>query len=67
MITGEGMAEAMNGVGTVIHAASSPFKNAQEVDVGGTRLLLGAAETAGIDQFVYISIVGIDKIPYSYY
>jgi uncharacterized protein YbjT (DUF2867 family) len=67
MITGEGMVEAMTGVQTVIHAASSAFKDTWEVDVEGTRRVLEAAEKAGVDHFIYISIVGIDKIPYSYY
>lgn len=67
MVTGEGMAEALAGVHTVIHAASSPFKERQQVDVEGTRRLLEAGKTAGIDHFIYISIVGVDKIPYGYY
>lgn len=67
LISGEGMAEAMADVDIVIHAASSPFKDVQRVDVEGTRRLLEAGEKAGINHFVYISIVGIDKIPFSYY
>ncbi len=67
MVTGEGMAEAMAGVNTVIHAASSPFKDLQMVDVEGTGRLLEAGQRAGIDHFLYISIVGVDKIPYRYY
>jgi uncharacterized protein YbjT (DUF2867 family) len=66
-LTGEGMTEAVAGVHTIIHAASSPFKNVWEIDVEGTRRLVAAAETAGIEHFLYISIVGIDKIPYRYY
>lgn len=67
LLNGEGMAEALSGVHTVIHAASSPFKDVWEVDVEGTRRLIEAAETADIDHFLYISIVGIDKIPFNYY
>ncbi len=67
LISGEGIAEAMANVDTVIHAASSPFKDVRQVDVEGTRRLLEASEKAGIDHFVYISIVGIDKIPFGYY
>jgi uncharacterized protein YbjT (DUF2867 family) len=67
LTTGEGMAEAMAGVHTIIHAASSPFKDRQQVDVEGTRRLLEAGEKAGIEHFIYISIVGVDKIPFGYY
>jgi uncharacterized protein YbjT (DUF2867 family) len=67
LVTGEGTAEAMTGVGTVIHAASSPFKDTYVVDVEGTRRLLAAAEKASVGHFLYISIVGIDHIPYKYY
>jgi uncharacterized protein YbjT (DUF2867 family) len=65
--TGAGLTEALSGVDTIIHTASSPFKNTQQVDVEGTGRLLEAAKTAGIPHFLYISIVGIDRIPFSYY
>jgi uncharacterized protein YbjT (DUF2867 family) len=35
--------------------------------VNGTRRLVEASRTAGVAHLVYISIVGIDDIPYSYY
>lgn len=66
-LTGEGMAESVESVHTIIHAATSPFQNPQEVDVDGTRRLLETAAAAGVAHFIYISIVGIDKIGYSYY
>lgn len=65
--TGTGLPEALTGVDTIIHAASSPFKNAWQVDVEGTGRLLEAAKAAGIPHFLYISIVGIERIPFSYY
>ena len=65
--TGEGLAEAVAGVGVIVHCASSPFRRTREVDVEGTRRLLGAAGQAGVSHFVYISIVGIDRIPLPYY
>jgi len=65
--TGEGLAEAVAGVDVIVHCASSPFRRTREVDVEGTRRLLGAAGRAGVSHFVYISIVGIDRIPLSYY
>ena len=65
--TGEGLAEAVAGVDAIVHAASSPFRRTRWVDVEGTRRLLEAAKAAGVSHFVYISIVGIDRIPLPYY
>ena len=65
--TGEGLAGAVAGVDAIVHCASSPFRRTREVDVEGTRLLLEAAKAAGVSHFVYISIVGIDRIPLPYY
>src|SRR3990172_12933053 len=65
--TGEGLAEAVAGVDVIVHAASSPFRRTREVDVEGTRRLLEVARAAGVAHFVYISIVGIDRIPLPHY
>src|SRR3989304_2985131 len=65
--TGEGLAEAVAGVDAIVHCASSPFRRTREVDVDGTGRLLESAKAAGVSHFVYISIVGIDRIPLSYY
>jgi uncharacterized protein YbjT (DUF2867 family) len=68
LLTGEGLAEAVRGVDTVVHCASSPFWKARQTDVEGTRRLLDAAAAAGVSHFVYISIVGIDRAQsYPYY
>src|SRR5260370_24129528 len=37
------------------------------VDVQGTKLLLEHARAAGVGHFFYISIVGIEHIPFAYY
>src|SRR3990170_8782260 len=65
--TGEGLAEAVAGVDVIVHCASSPFRRTRVVDVEGTRRLLESAKAAGVPHFVYISIVGIDRIPLPYY
>src|SRR3990170_201713 len=52
--TGEGLAEAVAGVGVIVHCASSPFRRTREVDVEGTRRLLGAAGRAGVALRVYL-------------
>jgi uncharacterized protein YbjT (DUF2867 family) len=66
LVTGEGLARAVNGVDVVVHAASDP-KRAELVDVGGTRKLLEASRAANVAHFVYVSIVGIHEIPLRYY
>jgi uncharacterized protein YbjT (DUF2867 family) len=63
LLTGEGLEQAVDGVGTVVHCASSPTKTHQ-VDVEGTRRLLQAAGRAGVSHIVFISIVGVDLNPY---
>ena len=61
--TGEGLAQALKGVGVLIHCASSPTKTRQ-TDVEGTGHLLEAAGRAGVSHVVFISIVGVDRNPY---
>jgi uncharacterized protein YbjT (DUF2867 family) len=65
--SGAGLAAALVGVHVVVHAASSPGKHTREIDVEGTRRLLHAARAAEVAHFAYISIVGIDQIPFAYY
>lgn len=62
--TGENLSDSLAGVEAVVHAASDP-RNTDAVDINGTRLLLEAA--AGISNIFYISIAGIDEIPFRYY
>ncbi|WP_431874439.1 SDR family oxidoreductase [Amycolatopsis sacchari] len=59
--TGAGIAEATAGVDTIVHCASTVSRGG---DVEATRRLLEAAPRAHL---VYISIVGIDRIPFFYY
>jgi uncharacterized protein YbjT (DUF2867 family) len=80
--TGEGVSTAMSGIETVIHAATnSPaaqrgalraldfVRSPTDVDVEGTKALLAAAEEAGVEHFVHVSIVGLPHMarisPYS--
>ena len=79
LATGEGIANALAGSQTVIHAATlSPaarrgfvvpkdlWSSPSEVDRDGTARLLDLAAAAGVDHILYISIVGIDRprVPY---
>jgi uncharacterized protein YbjT (DUF2867 family) len=65
--SGAGLTAALAGVDVIVHAASSPAKHTQQIDVEGTRRLLQAARAAEVAHIAYISIVGIDRIPYAYY
>lgn len=68
LATGEGLEQAVRGVDTIVHCATSPFRKARQVDVEGTGRLLEAAARVGVSHLVYISIVGIDlAASYPYY
>jgi uncharacterized protein YbjT (DUF2867 family) len=67
LITGEGWAEAVRDVDIIVHAASAGLGDSYKADVVGTLHLLEAAKAANVKHFVYVSIVGIDRIDYKYY
>ncbi|TQF02153.1 NAD-dependent epimerase/dehydratase family protein [Kitasatospora acidiphila] len=60
---GTGLAEAVAGVDTIVHCATSPRGG----DEQAARHLIDAARAAGVRHLVYISIVGIDQVPLGYY
>lgn len=60
---GTGLETAMEGVRTVVHCASTPTGG----DITSATHLIRAARTAGVGHLVYISIVGCDRVPFSYY
>lgn len=64
LYTGEGVAEAARDVELVLHAASDTRRQGRS-DLEQTQRLLEA--TSGARHLLYISIVGIDRIPYGYY
>jgi hypothetical protein len=55
LITGEGLEQAVSGVDTIVHCASSPFRKARQTDVEGTKRLLAVAAGTGVSHLVYIS------------
>ena len=69
LATGVGLAEAVTGMEAVIHAGSATtnLTRAEAIDVEGTRRLLEVAAEAGVGHLVYVSIVGMEGIPYPYY
>jgi uncharacterized protein YbjT (DUF2867 family) len=57
-----------DGVDVVIHLASATKGgDSAEVDVEGTRRLVAAAERAGVRHLLYVSIVGVDRVPMKYF
>ncbi|RQG89101.1 NAD-dependent epimerase/dehydratase family protein [Natrarchaeobius halalkaliphilus] len=64
---GTGIEAALENVDVVVHAASAPRGDTEAVDVEGTRRLLDAAAQAGISNVCYVSIVGVDSVPLTYY
>jgi len=60
------LARALTGAETVIHAATSPFRQAKATELDGTRAVLTAAAQAGA-HVIYPSIVGVDQLGGSYY
>lgn len=61
--TGTGLDAALAGVTTVVHLATSISRR----DIAQTSRLLEASRAAGVTHVVYVSIVGADRVPYSYY
>ncbi|WDF36653.1 SDR family oxidoreductase [Streptomyces sp. T12] len=60
---GPGLDAAVEGVDTIVHCATSPGGGDQEAAAH----LIAAAGKAGVGHLVYISIVGIDRVPLGYY
>ncbi|WP_316527318.1 SDR family oxidoreductase [Kitasatospora brasiliensis] len=63
LVSGAGTAAAMAGVEVVVDCATTQKK----ADVAGVRTLVAQAREAGVRHLVYVSIVGIDRVPLAYY
>jgi uncharacterized protein YbjT (DUF2867 family) len=59
--TGRGIDAAVAGAEVIVHCATG------RGDIGAARNLIGAAGRAGRAHLVYISIVGVDRVPVGYY
>jgi uncharacterized protein YbjT (DUF2867 family) len=62
LATGAGLDAALAGAEVVVHLATNRRK-----DLPDTERLLVAARVAGVQHLVFLSIVGVDRIPYFYY
>ncbi|MBB3099746.1 uncharacterized protein YbjT (DUF2867 family) [Actinoplanes campanulatus] len=67
LASGDGLDDAVRGADAIVHLASAPGRRQRETDVEGTRRLLAAAARAGVRHALYVSIVGIDRVPLGYY
>ena len=67
LATGFDLATALAGAEVVVHAASDPRGDPWQVDVAGTRRLVQGVDRDRLRHLVYVSIVGVDRIPYGYY
>src|SRR4051795_1155992 len=67
LATGQDLATALRGAEVVVHAASDSRGNYWQVDVAGTRRLVEAVDRERLRHLVFVSIVGVDRIPYGYY
>jgi uncharacterized protein YbjT (DUF2867 family) len=62
--TGTGLDAAADGAEVIVHCATQPTGGK---DVVSAANLIDAARRAGVAHIVYISIVGVDRIPLPYY
>lgn len=66
VLTGEGLAEALQGAQVVVDVTNSPSFEDQAVKEffeTSTRNLVAAANTAGVKHLVALSVVGTDRLP----
>jgi uncharacterized protein YbjT (DUF2867 family) len=64
LLAGTGVDAAVDGVDVIVHCAT---QGTRDKDVTSTENLITAARRAGVAHIVYVSIVGIERIPLPYY
>jgi uncharacterized protein YbjT (DUF2867 family) len=64
LLTGEGLPAAVRGIGVIVHCATSQNR---VKDVIAATNLIEVAHREGAPHLIYISIVGVDRVPYPYY
>ncbi len=62
LLKGEGIEAAVDGAGTVLHLAGGP-----KGDDEATRNLMRAASRADVRHLVYVSVIGADRVPLSWF
>jgi uncharacterized protein YbjT (DUF2867 family) len=65
LITGKGLAEALDGAEVVVNLANSPTFDEASLDFFRTSMmsLLSAGKKAGVGHQVILSIIGVDQVP----
>lgn len=69
LISGDGLAEALEGVDTIVDAATGPSPDEQaatEFFTTAARNLQSAGERAGVKRIVVVSIIGVDRFSAGY-
>ena len=64
LLRGDGIDAALEGIQVVVHCATQGTRGK---DVVSANNLISAARRAGVANIIYVSIVGIDRIPMPYY
>jgi uncharacterized protein YbjT (DUF2867 family) len=67
LATGVDLRTAVSSAEVVVHAASDARGDFWQTDVAGTRRLVQAVDRERVLHVVYVSIVGVDRIPFGYY
>ena len=67
LATGFDLGTALSSAEVVVHAASDARGDFWQADVAGTRRLVQAVDRDRLRHLVYVSIVGVDRIPFGYY
>lgn len=65
ILTGDGLAEALAGVGAVIDVSNAPARDREQARAffgTGTANLLAAEQRAGVSHHLVLSIVGLDRV-----
>jgi uncharacterized protein YbjT (DUF2867 family) len=65
LTTGAGIDDAVRGAGAIVHCATDT--RSPRNDVTAARTLIEAAHRHGAPHLVFISIVGVDRVPLGYY
>ena len=63
--TGAGLGAAVRDAGVIVHCASDPRR--PRGDPVAARHLIDAARASGDPHLIYVSIVGVDQVPFGYY
>ncbi|MDA0638477.1 NAD(P)H-binding protein [Nonomuraea sp. MCN248] len=69
LATGRGVAGAVADSDAIVHLASAPYRGryTRRVELDGTGALLAGARATRTGQLIYLSIVGVDRVPWGYY